>query len=277
MAKLVVIDAGHGGSDGGAGRGSYLEKNLVLQNARQLRDYLRNNFTVDVKLTRDSDTFISLSGRANISNRANADFFISMHYNAFNGSARGYEDFIWNKLSNSSSTAKMRDKIHAKVKPVLSRYGVPNRGKKKANFAVVRQTYAPAILVETAFCDNAQDQRLIGNNNSAFINDMIEAYGEGIADALNLPRKTNSTPQRTTSGGSGGSGTLYKVQVGAYGNIGNARDMESRLKRAGFPAFIYTSNGLHRVQVGAFGSYQNAKNMQSRLKSAGFPVFIYQE
>lgn len=70
------------------------------------------------------------------------------------------------------------------------------------------------------------------------------------------------------------SGTLYRVQVGAYAVKANADNMLNKIKAAGFDAFITQSGGLYRVQVGAYAVKANADNMMNKIKSAGFDAFV---
>jgi N-acetylmuramoyl-L-alanine amidase len=85
--KHIVIDAGHGGKDGGAVYGKYLEKNVVLQIALLLGKELENR-GYTVIYTRQSDKFLKLRDRTKIANDKNADLFISLHANAAPKSAK---------------------------------------------------------------------------------------------------------------------------------------------------------------------------------------------
>ena len=76
---LVVIDAGHGGRDPGASGSGYLEKRVVLQLARALRDELVRRGGIRVAMTRDDDEYVRLSDRPEIARRLDADLFISIH------------------------------------------------------------------------------------------------------------------------------------------------------------------------------------------------------
>ena len=76
---LVVIDAGHGGLDPGAGGGAVKEKDLTLRLAQALRDALLDGGGVRVALTRDDDRFLVLGERAGIARRLRADLFLSIH------------------------------------------------------------------------------------------------------------------------------------------------------------------------------------------------------
>ncbi len=93
--KTVVIDAGHGGKDGGC-LGSYSkEKDVALSISLKLGNYIKENFKdVNVIYTRKTDVFIELYERAKIANKANADLFICVHVNAGGKTAIGTETYV---------------------------------------------------------------------------------------------------------------------------------------------------------------------------------------
>src|SRR5690625_1680462 len=108
MAK-IFLDPGHGGSDPGAIANGLREKDLTLKIARYTRDYLRSNYeNAIVRMSRTTDKTLSLTQRTNDANRWSADLFVSVHINAHNGTAYGYEDFIFNGPV-SSNTHKLQD------------------------------------------------------------------------------------------------------------------------------------------------------------------------
>ena len=82
--KRIVIDPGHGGHDTGTiSTGGMREKDLVLDVARRLKAYIKNNYPdVEVIMTRESDRFVALEERTAIANSKRADLFISIHANA---------------------------------------------------------------------------------------------------------------------------------------------------------------------------------------------------
>ena len=92
--STVVIDAGHGGKDSGAVSkdGKSYEKTFVLDIAKTLRDKIRAAYPdLNVILTRSTDTYVTLGGRADIANKANANLFISIHINSIDKtSPNGY-------------------------------------------------------------------------------------------------------------------------------------------------------------------------------------------
>ncbi|MFX3630011.1 MAG: N-acetylmuramoyl-L-alanine amidase [Ectobacillus sp.] len=186
----LVIDPGHGGSDSGAVGNGLQEKDLNLQIAQRVRNAVAANYEVDIAMTRETDKFISLSERARIANNFGADYFISIHINS--GGGTGYEDYIYSGLSDGSTGAAKQRAFHDMVVPVLQTYGLRDRGRKKANFAVLRETAMDAILVETAFIDTASDANLL--KNPQFIEDISQAYAKGIAQAMGLKEKQTPSP-----------------------------------------------------------------------------------
>ena len=75
----VYIDPGHGGSDSGAVGNGLLEKDLTLSIALQMRDHLKANWNVDIRMSRTGDTTRSLAYRSSDANSWGADLFVSVH------------------------------------------------------------------------------------------------------------------------------------------------------------------------------------------------------
>lgn len=194
MAK-IYIDPGHGGNDPGAVANGIKEKDVVLKIAKYTRKYLQENYNnVSVKMSRTGDTFPSLSARASDANKWGADVFVSIHINA--GGGTGYEDYIYIKLSNSSNAGKLRDELHKKLSPHFSQ----NRGKKNANFAVLRQTKMPAVLTENGFIDNKADAEFLKSDRN--LKKLGQDHAEGIAVYLGLSKgksKTSGSSSGNTS------------------------------------------------------------------------------
>jgi N-acetylmuramoyl-L-alanine amidase len=163
--RRIVIDPGHGGTDpGGTGNGLQ-EKNIVLDVSSRFRSLL-NADTNDTRgggswvalMTRTTDTFVSLSARASFSNAQGADRFMSIHSNAFSSSsANGTETF---SFAEGTTGAALRNLVQAEM---IAAWGLTNRGNKTANFAVLRDTAAPAVLHELAFITNATDAAKLGS------------------------------------------------------------------------------------------------------------------
>lgn len=191
MADLVVLDPGHGDHDPGAIGNGLQEKERALTLTRMVRDILVAN-GVNVKMTRDSDIFVTLSGRAKIANDLGAKIFVSFHLNS--GGGTGYESFVYNR--NDKNTNRLQDLIHAEAMKVLGPKGFRDRGKKTKDLAVVRETHMPAVLTENGFIDNANDMSHIRQDE--VLRQLAKGYAKAILNYLGK--------DLVNGGGSGGNG-----------------------------------------------------------------------
>ncbi|GAB2700520.1 N-acetylmuramoyl-L-alanine amidase [Paenibacillus thermoaerophilus] len=176
----IMIDPGHGGSDPGAGGNGLQEKDLTLRIAARVGELVRER-GADVLYTRTTDTTVGLSERANLANAADADYFLSVHINA--GGGTGFESYTY--IGTSGVTSDYRNAIHDRVAAVFAAEGMPDRGKKQANFAVLRETRMPAALLEYGFIDHPTDASHL--RDPAFIEKLAQATAQGVADAFGLP------------------------------------------------------------------------------------------
>lgn len=264
----IVIDPGHGGTDPGATNGQHQEKNFNLAIALKVRDYLNDHYEAQLLMTRTTDKTMSLRERTNFANNNNADYYCSIHINA--GGGTGWESFIYNGAV-SEQTKRAQNTIHNKVMSVLSsKYNVRDRGKKRANFHVLRETRMPAILTENLFIDTAKDVNLLQNN--AFITDLGQAIGEGVAEAFSLKAKQPTNPEQPT---------MYKVIAGSFQNRANAANRVQFLKQNGIDAFAMevTVDGKtwFRVQAGAFRERAHALRQLDRVKNLNVDAYILQD
>lgn len=105
---LVVLDAGHGGHDPGAGHKGLLEKNLTLQLTRAVRDELLAGGGIRVALTRDDDRYLMLAERSSIARRLGADLFLSIHADSLeNGDARGASVYTLSERGTTEAAARI--------------------------------------------------------------------------------------------------------------------------------------------------------------------------
>ncbi|AYA78102.1 hypothetical protein DOE78_23370 [Bacillus sp. Y1] len=179
----IFIDPGHGGTDPGAVGFGIQEKNVTLQIGLKIRDILEGEYSnVSVRMSRTGDSTVSLSQRTNAANSWGADFLYSVHVNS--GGGVGYEDFIYNKLSNSSRTAQMQRTIHSEI---ISRINMTDRGMKKADFHMLRETNMDAVLTENGFIDNASDTAKM--KNPAWIESVARGHVAGLEKVFNLQKK----------------------------------------------------------------------------------------
>ncbi|MDA7881851.1 N-acetylmuramoyl-L-alanine amidase [Akkermansiaceae bacterium] len=146
----VIIDPGHGGKDRGALWGGVAEADLNMLVARKVEASLQAR-GYSVTLTRRSDVFLSLSKRAEIANRYRNAVFVSIHFNATNyTSVKGTETFYTGEKGRYLASAIQQELIR-KLK-------VRNRGVRYSQFAVLRQTVCPAVLVECGFISNSYER-----------------------------------------------------------------------------------------------------------------------
>ncbi|WP_018930745.1 peptidoglycan-binding protein [Gracilibacillus lacisalsi] len=183
-AVKIFIDPGHGGNDPGGNGYGLKEKDVVLKIAKSAQEYLQKNYEgVDVKLSRSTDVFVGLETRSQIANDWNADYFVSFHTNAFNGSANGFESYIYNG-NVSKETERLQKEIHTFI---IDEIGAYDRGMKQANFNVLRNTNMPALLLEYLFIDNKNDNELL--SNESYVKRLGEVTAKAIAESFYLRSK----------------------------------------------------------------------------------------
>lgn len=181
MSRLC-FDYGHGGNDPGACYNRRKESNEVLAIGKEVAKEVRRHGVI-VDETRSTDTTLSLQQRSNYENKNNYDYFISFHRNAFKPeAATGVATYTY--LNQDSRSKAMSDKIQAAIVNI----GFINRGVKKANFHVLRETKAPAILIELGFIDNSKDNSVFDSKKS----DIIKAISKAILDQLGVTYKEES-------------------------------------------------------------------------------------
>jgi len=176
----VTIDAGHGGSDSGArGRfNGYFESHGVLDIGLRLRSLLVLH-GIQVQMTREDDTFISLPERARMANDWGADIYISIHLNSHTSNAAGWEVFT----SGSTQSRDLANKVgyrHAEAFPQQK-----NRGVKTNNsLYVLRYTSMPAILTEGCFLSNVEENKWVSIPDTR--QQMAQAICLGVLDYFNV-------------------------------------------------------------------------------------------
>ncbi len=181
-APVIVVDAGHGGTDLGArGKTPYCEeKKLCLQTARLVKQYL-NQLGYRVIMTRNADAAVSLQQRVAIADQANADLFVSLHFNSSrNPTAHGIEIFFCDskeEKSRANSSRKLADSILSRV---LRRTLATSRGVKKGNFYVIRETSIPAVLLEGGFISNPTERSFLKTR------EYQEKIARGVADGVDV-------------------------------------------------------------------------------------------
>lgn len=153
--KIIVVDAGHGGSDPGALGYGMQEKDITLITSKHLRDYL-TKAGAEVVMTRDTDIFHSLEKRVSIANNTAGQVFVSIHANAFNGTANGTETYYNEDNPKSADNKKLATFIQKRM--LIPELDMKDRGVKEANFYVIRyQNKMASTLIELGFIDQKDD------------------------------------------------------------------------------------------------------------------------
>jgi N-acetylmuramoyl-L-alanine amidase len=157
--KIIVVDPGHGGHDRGAHMGELNEKDLTLPIGLDLADDLEKAGAT-VILTRHDDTFIPLMERSEISNRNHADVFISCHINSTGGAPTQSGTITFHHKGNRAAEL-LAECIQREIARVngLPDLGVWSDGKiYGSGFSVLRNTRAPAVLIEMGFINQSRDR-----------------------------------------------------------------------------------------------------------------------
>jgi len=142
----VVLDPGHGGEDPGAVAEEIYEKDINLAIALLVRDNLARHEKIVVSMTRENDSFLALSERAEHANKLDADLYVSIHANALDDET--YSGLFTFYHPNKRSSQKPAELIQRAASAAT---GAIDRGVRTENYVVLRETEMPAVLVETGF------------------------------------------------------------------------------------------------------------------------------
>lgn len=180
----VVIDPGHGGKDSGAiGVDRSMEKTWALKTAQRVEGLLRQQ-GYQVIMTRTRDEYIQLAERARIANDANADIFLSIHFNSGGSEKpRGVEVLYAseNNVSLKKQAGDQRRLANEVLKSVLKETGMSSRGiKNRPELAVLRLTKMNAALVEGGFMSNPDEMDII--KSDAYLDKLARGIVNGIVN-----------------------------------------------------------------------------------------------
>lgn len=192
MTEVVVEwDGGHGGRDPGSSGNGVVEKDVALQVATEAAKRLERDYEgVKCLLTRYSDVYLTLKERTDKANAAGADVFVSVHCNAGGGKG-GFESFTYSGVRDAA-TATLQNAIHAEIMKHLQPFGVIDRGQKKKDLHVCRETRMPAVLTENLFVDVASDAAKL--KRPEVIEAIVSGHVSGVAKYLKLQPKKGQQP-----------------------------------------------------------------------------------
>ena len=190
LNKIVYLDAGHGGYDPGASYFGISEKSLTLAIQSRVKAKLEAE-GYQVVTTRTSDTYVDLADRSRAANASESDIFVSIHINASGSSAaQGIETYYYQPYAEYPSRINatyhanptrlsMSDTLaNAIQSSLINATGAQNQGVKRQTFAVLRETTAPAVLLELGFLSNPQEAARL--NTSAYQETLANAIVAGI-------------------------------------------------------------------------------------------------
>ncbi len=165
--KLIVLDAGHGGTDSGAiGTSGHFEKQLTLRTALLLSTKLKQE-GASVLLTRNGDQYITLSDRALLSNQQAADAFISIHYDSTADMGAGGITTYYTQDQQQELALHIQRNLVKNTSP-------KDRGVRQASLRVLRENKQPAVLVELGYISNPSEESLLHTSH----------YQERVTDGL---------------------------------------------------------------------------------------------
>lgn len=176
--KIIVIDPGHGGGDGGTvGASGTLEKNLTLRTAKLLYDKLKAA-GAKVYLTRNNDSYISLQSRVSKAHAYNADAFISLHYDSNEDrSVRGSTGFYYHSYQKA-----LAQQLYSSM---IRKTNLNSRGVAIGNYHVIRENKQKAVLIELGFISNPEEEMTVKSSR------FQENAASGIYDGLTKYFKEN--------------------------------------------------------------------------------------
>jgi N-acetylmuramoyl-L-alanine amidase len=221
IAKVVLIDPGHGGEESGAvgyldvsKRKTIFEKDLSLRLALKVKTYLSRSTTT--YLTRSLDRAVTLQERADLADLVKADLFISLHFNSSsNAQSHGFELYYLDNNSNVAAekveraenlnlkgeelivnqiivdlvvqqtvahSKQLAAAVHQSTRPILKLHHLSDRGIKPGLFYVLALSKRPGLLVEAGFISNSNELRKL--NEEKYLDDLARGISSGVLNFI---------------------------------------------------------------------------------------------
>lgn len=205
----VVIDPGHGGSDLGAVRDSFVESQIVLEIAQKLKTELEKRSGFEVSLTRTQDLAMTLPERVVIANNKKAHLFVSLHANTSTSSRLSGMEFYFNNprelpprsaapsmqhMQNATVLAKIKQDFEQMEKTekslllsktfqrhsdlISAREENAKNIIKQATFYVIENTEMPSVLVEVGFLSNRREAKKL--TDASYQNEIVQSLADAI-------------------------------------------------------------------------------------------------
>lgn len=238
---IIGLDQGHRftNSINSGANGILREVDVNRAVGKELINILRSAGHTVIDCT---DNYSELEGRVTKANAQYLDLFISLHCNAFNGNAYGTETHIYNGNYNGKDANR---NIATNVNnAIINAFGFTNRGVKESDFYVLRNTKAPAILIEMFFIDSAKD--------CGIYNGQVNKMATAIANGLGITISNHTSSSSGTSNNN--TNIIYRVrkswsdnasQKGAFSDLGNAKQCANN--NPGYAVFDANGNKVYPI------------------------------
>lgn len=199
---VIVLDAGHGGSESGATTSALREATLNLKLAKYCKKELEKYQGVKVVMTRSADKFVGLESRVKIAVKAGATVFVSLHCNSKKPTSTGFEVWVQNDSKYRTYLHKQSKKLGTNILTYLSEVGLKNCGTKESDsvskvypngakadrLSVLRNSRLSnltAVLIEHGYLSGAAKDRELLSSDEA-LRAMAAADAQGIAETYGL-------------------------------------------------------------------------------------------
>ena len=239
---------------------------------------------MDVFYTRDNDIYETPFKKATDANNSGADYFVSFHRNSGENpnAASGVQVLIY-------SEGGEKERLAENILDNLTDLGFKDLGIiERPNLVVLKRTNMPAVLIETGFINNDDDNKKFDDEfdqiAAAIADGIIKTIGSGTAsrdnNVLTAPDEGNIKDpyeglyEKDRESSRCTCDKLYRVQVGAFRNRDNADRLLEPLLDMGYPAFIIYQDDLYKVQVGAYKNLDNAVDMERKLRKLKYNTYI---
>lgn len=176
---LIIVDAGHGGEDGGCMEGGTAEKDINLQIALLVKSKLEEK-GFQVMMPRSTDEYLEKEERVELANSYQADVYISIHQNTYEGSDKsvcGIETW-YDGTDKERDSGRLARLVHQET--IKSTGAVERELLECADFCITGKTFMPACLIETGFLSNPDERSLLSTT------EYQEKVAKGIAEGIDL-------------------------------------------------------------------------------------------
>lgn len=190
--KIVVIDAGHGGKDPGAGAENYKvkESDIALKLSMNLKGYLEEHNDIQVFCTRTEDVYPTLQERADLALGLEADLFISWHCNASESSRKNGTEILYNAEQGKEEHFNSRDFAELCLAKLVDALGTKDGGlSNRQDLHIVRRATMPMVLIETAYLSNSRDLKVLKNDEK--LQEAAYAVYEVVLESFERMKETN--------------------------------------------------------------------------------------